>query len=127
MKYAIHPVAGRMPGHMNVLLAEANVPYDKLKDMEEINGEFARGRRRPGDRRQRRRQPGRQQRSGEPDLRHADPRTPTRPTRIIVLKRSMNPGFAGIENELFYDAKTSMLFGDAKQTLTRLVSEVKNV
>jgi H+-translocating NAD(P) transhydrogenase subunit beta len=126
VKYAIHPVAGRMPGHMNVLLAEANVPYDKLYPMEEINGEFA-----------------------EADVAlvigandvvnpaaRSDPSSPIygmpilnvdQAKSVIVMKRSMNPGFAGIENELFYDPKTSMLFGDAKSSLTKLVSEVKNV
>jgi NAD(P) transhydrogenase subunit beta len=124
VKYAIHPVAGRMPGHMNVLLAEANVPYDKLYDMEDVNPEFDRAdvalvigandvvnpaaRNDPGS-----------PIYGMPilDVDHA--------RSIIVLKRSMNPGFAGIENELFYDTKTSMLFGDAKSSLTKLVSEVK--
>jgi NAD(P) transhydrogenase subunit beta len=124
VKYAIHPVAGRMPGHMNVLLAEANVPYDRLYDMDEINGEFERADValvigandvvNPAARND--------QSSpiyGMPILNvdHAH--------RVIVLKRSMNPGFAGIENELFYNPKTSMLFGDAKTSLTRLVSEVK--
>ena len=126
VKYAIHPVAGRMPGHMNVLLAEADVPYDRLYDMEEINDEFERADValvigandvvNPAARSDR----------GSPiygmpilnvDKAHS----------IIVLKRSMNPGFAGIENELFYDPKTSMLFGDAKASLTRLVAEVKNL
>jgi NAD(P) transhydrogenase subunit beta len=122
--YAIHPVAGRMPGHMNVLLAEANIPYDKLKDMEEINGEFATtdiavvvgandvvnpaARNDPGS-----------PIFGMPILNVDQARS------IIVLKRSMNTGFAGIENELFYDPKTSMLFGDAKKSLTSLVQEVK--
>jgi NAD(P) transhydrogenase subunit beta len=126
VKYAIHPVAGRMPGHMNVLLAEANVPYDRLYDMEEINGEFARAdvalvigandvvnpaaRNDPGS-----------PIYGMPILNVDAAKS------VIVLKRGMNPGFAGIENELFYDPKTSMLFGDAKASITKLVSEVKNV
>ncbi len=126
VKYAIHPVAGRMPGHMNVLLAEANVPYDRLYDMEDINGEFeladialvigANDVVNPAARN--------------------DPASPIygmpilnvdRARSVIVMKRGMSPGFAGIENELFYNAKTSMLFGDAKASLTKLVSEVKNV
>src|SRR6267142_2125551 len=125
VKYAIHPVAGRMPGHMNVLLAEADVPYDRLYDMDEINEEFERadvalviGANDVVN-------PAARSDKGSPiygmpilnvDKAHS----------IIVLKRSMNPGFAGIENELFYDPKTSMLFGDAKASLTRLVAEVKN-
>ncbi len=122
--YAIHPVAGRMPGHMNVLLAEANVPYDKLKDMEEVNGDFqnadvalvvgANDVVNPA---------ARSDRSspiyGMPILNVDQAKA------IIVMKRSMSPGFAGIENQLFYDPKTSMLFGDAKASLTKLVSEVK--
>ena len=124
VKYAIHPVAGRMPGHMNVLLAEANVPYDRLYDMDEINPEFERAdvclvigandvvnpaaRNDPGS-----------PIYGMPIL-NAD-----KAQRVIVLKRSMNPGFAGIENELFYNEKTSMLFGDAKASLSKLVAEVK--
>ncbi len=126
VKYAIHPVAGRMPGHMNVLLAEANVPYNELYDMEEINGEFERAdvalvvgandvvnpaaRNDPSS-----------AIYGMPIL-NVD-----RAKRVFVLKRSMNPGFAGIENELFYDEKTSMLFGDAKTSLAKLVTEVKSV
>ena len=126
VKYAIHPVAGRMPGHMNVLLAEANVPYDRLYDMEEINGQFEQAdvalvigandvvnpaaRNDPGS-----------PIYGMPILNVDQARS------VIVLKRSMNPGFAGIENELFYDERTSMLFGDAKTSLTRLVTEVKAV
>jgi NAD(P) transhydrogenase subunit beta len=126
VKYAIHPVAGRMPGHMNVLLAEANIPYDKLYDMDEINGEF--------------------ERTdvvlviGANDVVNPAARTDKaspiygmpildadKAKTIIVMKRSMAAGFAGIENELFYDPKTSMLFGDAKSSLTSLIGEMKNV
>ena len=126
VKYAVHPVAGRMPGHMNVLLAEANVPYDKLFDMEQVNGEFERAdvalvigandvvnpaaRTDPGS-----------PIYGMPILNADYARS------VIVLKRGMGSGFAGIENDLFYNPKTSMLFGDAKQSLTQLVSEIKNV
>jgi NAD(P) transhydrogenase subunit beta len=126
VKYAIHPVAGRMPGHMNVLLAEANIPYDKLKDMDEINGEFSHA--------------DIVLVIGANDVvnpaARSDPSSPIhgmpilnvdKAKSIVVLKRSMNPGFAGIENELFYDPKTSMLFGDAKASLTKLVAEVKAV
>ena len=124
VKYAIHPVAGRMPGHMNVLLAEANVPYDKLYDMDQINAEFERtdlalvigandvvnpaARTDPGS-----------PIYGMPIL-NAD-----KASSIIVLKRGMGAGFAGIENELFYNLKTAMLFGDAKGTLQKLVAELK--
>ncbi len=124
VKFAIHPVAGRMPGHMNVLLAEANIAYDKLLDMDEINGEFSRtdvalvigandvvnpaARNDPSS-----------PIHGMPIL-NAD-----QAQSIIVLKRSMNPGFAGIENELFYNPKCSILFGDAKTSLTKLVGAVK--
>jgi NAD(P) transhydrogenase subunit beta len=126
VKYAIHPVAGRMPGHMNVLLAEADVSYDKLLDMDEINPEFA----------------------------HTDvvlvlgandvvnPAAKTDPSspiygmpildvedaaHVIVNKRSMKPGYAGIENGLFFQPKTSMLFGDAKDALNKLVAEIKSM
>ena len=122
--YAIHPVAGRMPGHMNVLLAEANVPYDRLKDLEEINGEFpnadvalvigANDVVNPA---------ARSDRSspiyGMPIL------DVDRAKSVIVMKRSMAPGFAGIENELFHGTRTSMLFGDAKATLAKLIAAVK--
>jgi len=123
VKYAIHPVAGRMPGHMNVLLAEANVPYPQLKEMEEINPEFDRAdvalvvgandvtnpaARRPGS-----------PVSGMPilDVDHA--------RAIIVIKRSMGRGYAGIDNELYGNPKTGMLFADAKAGLTELASAVK--
>ncbi|MEO8030452.1 MAG: NAD(P)(+) transhydrogenase (Re/Si-specific) subunit beta, partial [Gemmatimonadota bacterium] len=125
VKYAIHPVAGRMPGHMNVLLAEANIPYDQLKDMDEINHAFpscdvalvigANDVVNPA---------ARNDKSspifGMPIL------DVDKAQSVIVMKRSMNPGFAGIENELFYLPKTQMLFGDAKTSLTRLISEIKN-
>ena len=126
VKYAIHPVAGRMPGHMNVLLAEANVPYDRLYDMDEINGEFERADValvigandvvNPASRNDKT-----SPIYGMPIL-NAD-----KAQNIIVLKRSMNPGFAGIENELFYNDKTSLLFGDAKASLSKLVAEMKTV
>jgi NAD(P) transhydrogenase subunit beta len=126
VKYAIHPVAGRMPGHMNVLLAEANVPYDQLYEMDQINNEFERADVtliigandvvNPA---------ARNDKSspiyGMPIL-NAD-----HAKNIIVLKRSMNPGFAGIENELFYNEKTRMLFGDAKDSVTKLVQELKKM
>ena len=125
VKYAIHPVAGRMPGHMNVLLAEANVPYDKLYDMDEINSEFP--------------QTDVALVIGANDVvnpaARADKSSPIygmpildvdHAKSVIVLKRGMAAGFAGIENALFHSPATSMLFGDAKSSLTKLVSEVKN-
>ncbi len=126
VKYAIHPVAGRMPGHMNVLLAEANVPYDRLYDMEAINGEFqeadivmvigANDVVNPAARND-----SKSPIYGMPILNADQGKT------VIVLKRSMNPGFAGIENELFYLPNTYMLFGDAKQSLQKLIAEIKQV
>jgi len=123
--YGIHPVAGRMPGHMNVLLAEANVPYEQLKEMDDVNGQMSltdvvlvvgandvvnpAARDQPGS-----------PIYGMPII-DAD-----RAKGIVFLKRSMRPGFAGIDNALLYDAKTTMLFGDAKDTLTALVTAVKN-
>jgi len=122
--YGIHPVAGRMPGHMNVLLAEANVPYDQLAEMDEVNPTF-----------------------GQTDVAIVigandvvNPAAQTTPgcpiygmpilevsnsANVIFLKRSMRPGFAGIENELLYDPKTMLLFGDAKASLTKVVSALK--
>ena len=124
VKYAIHPVAGRMPGHMNVLLAEANVPYEQLKDMDEINDEFKQtdvalvvgandvvnpaARNSPGS-----------DIYGMPIL-NAD-----QARNVVILKRSMRPGFAGIDNELFYDHRTILLFGDARESLAKLVAAVK--
>ena len=126
VKYAIHPVAGRMPGHMNVLLAEANVPYDRLYEMDAINDEFDRA--------------DVALVVGANDVVNPAARTDTsspiygmpilnadHAKSVLVLKRSMNAGFAGIENELFYHPRTAMLFGDAKASITKLVAEVKNL
>jgi NAD(P) transhydrogenase subunit beta len=126
VKYAIHPVAGRMPGHMNVLLAEANVSYDKLFDMDQINAEFERtdvalviGANDVVN-------PAARNDASSPiygmPILNAD-----YARGIIVMKRGMGSGFAGIENELFYNPKTGMLFGDAKATLQKLVQEVKGL
>jgi NAD(P) transhydrogenase subunit beta len=124
VEFAIHPVAGRMPGHMNVLLAEANVPYESLKEMSEVNGEFRQAdvalvvgandvvnpaaKSTPGS-----------PIYGMPILEVADAK------QVVFLKRSMRPGFAGIENELLYDPKTALLFGDAKDSLTKVLGAVK--
>jgi NAD(P) transhydrogenase subunit beta len=126
VKYAIHPVAGRMPGHMNVLLAEANVDYDKLVDMDDINNEFPNtdvvlvvG--------------------ANDVVNPAAKNNPSSPIygmpildaelakNIIVNKRSMNPGYAGIQNELFFNERNSMLFGDAKSAFTKVVQELKSM
>jgi H+-translocating NAD(P) transhydrogenase subunit beta len=121
--YGIHPVAGRMPGHMNVLLAEANVPYDQLREMEEVNPQFgttdvvlvigANDVVNPAAR-----QPGTPI-SGMPIL------DVDQAQNVVFLKRSMRPGFAGIENELLYQANTTLLFGDAKASLTKVVAALK--
>jgi H+-translocating NAD(P) transhydrogenase subunit beta len=124
VKYAIHPVAGRMPGHMNVLLAEANVPYESLKEMGEINPEFKTtdvalvvGANDVVN-------PAAKTSSGSPIygmpiLEVAEAR------QVVFLKRSMRPGFAGIENDLLYQPQTSLLFGDAKDSLAQVLGAVK--
>jgi len=122
--YAIHPVAGRMPGHMNVLLAEANVPYEQLKEMDEANTELTTadialvvGANDTVN-------PAASEDKGSPiygmPIIHAD-----LAENVVFLKRSMRPGFAGIENELLYNPKTTLVFGDAKDTLTKMVAAVK--
>ena len=126
VKYAIHPVAGRMPGHMNVLLAEADVPYDQLREMDDINPEFPRT--------------DVSLVIGANDVTNpaanSNPDSPiygmpilhvNESGSVIVIKRSMNPGFAGIENELYYDERTQMLFGDAKSAVGEITEEVKGL
>jgi NAD(P) transhydrogenase subunit beta len=126
VKYAIHPVAGRMPGHMNVLLAEANVPYNQLYEMDDINPEFSRT--------------DVALVIGANDVTNpaarTDPKSPIygmpildvdKAGNVIVMKRSMKSGFAGIDNDLYYEPKTSMLFGDAKATANQLVDALKHV
>jgi NAD(P) transhydrogenase subunit beta len=126
VSYAIHPVAGRMPGHMNVLLAEANVPYPQLKEMDEANPEFPRT--------------DVALIIGANDVVNPDARNNTgspiygmpilnvdQAQQVVVLKRSMNPGFAGIDNPLFLNPKTVMLFGDAKESIERLMASVKQL
>jgi H+-translocating NAD(P) transhydrogenase subunit beta len=126
VSYAIHPVAGRMPGHMNVLLAEANVPYTELEEMDEVNPEFSRT--------------DVALVVGANDVVNPDARNnPGSPIygmpildvdaakAVVVLKRSMSPGFAGIDNPLFYDPRTVMLFGDAKESIDKLIQNVKGL
>ena len=125
VRYAVHPVAGRMPGHMNVLLAEADVSYDKLYDLEEINDDFG--------------NTDAVLVVGANDVVNPAARNPEsiiagmpildvdRARRVIVMKRSLSPGFAGIDNDLFYMENTLMFFGDAKESMSDLVREVREL
>ena len=125
VRYAIHPVAGRMPGHMNVLLAEADVSYDKLYDLDEINDDFV--------------NTDAVLIVGANDVVNPAARDPDsvitgmpildvdRARRVIVMKRSLSPGFAGIDNDLFYLENTLMFFGDAKASMSDLVREIREL
>ena len=123
--YAIHPVAGRMPGHMNVLLAEADVPYEQAQGDGRHQRRVRPHRRRADHRRQRRHEPGRAQRPGLADLRHADPRRRQGRARSSCSSARWRPASPGIDNPLFYDEKTAMLFGDAKASVGEITSEVQ--
>ncbi|MDP6501411.1 MAG: NAD(P)(+) transhydrogenase (Re/Si-specific) subunit beta, partial [Dehalococcoidales bacterium] len=126
VKYAIHPVAGRMPGHMNVLLAEANVPYDKLYDLDQVNNEFERadvavvvGANDVVN-------PDANNMADSPlygmPILNAD-----KSKSVVVIKRSLSPGFAGVDNPLFYMDKTMMFFRDGKQAFVELIDEIKHM
>ena len=125
VKYGIHPVAGRMPGHMNVLLAEANVPYEQLIEMDDINSELpdtdvaiiigANDTVNPVAR------------SGEGPLGGMPIIDADKARVVVIIKRSLSVGYAGVDNDLFYEDKTMMLFGDGKQMMTELVSSMKDL